>query len=439
MDKKTVTKMLEGASKKDYIEIISKMSAYSKESEEVILKWCQTHNKNYKQQADEIEFKNCWKRAKNIISEFNMYGGGPDSDEEEAANKLYKMEKIVQEHEISWDVRAAILDEMLDEFYIGNSGFDDLLIDIAESLCTEKAEIKYLADALAQCGNNYYRNYAAHLYQEVGDDKQFLKTKLANLRYGSDYVEVAKYYKKQGNRQMELQYIWQGLEKSDGRLDKLINYVAPIYIKEKNDTELQRLYEFVIKTKWDINIIAIATQLYQYSKIIENYELKKAMLMRILDTCDKMDMRKWFDTCKKELKPEDWEKEYINILEKVKKRNKIYYLDICMQTGKEKEVLECLQKEMHGYNYGDLDYNQYFSKRLLNKYPDEILALYWRDVNTLLCVTNQKNYEVAASLLRKIKSLMQKSKKDEEWKQQFDALKEQHKRKRNFMVLLEKM
>lgn len=439
MDKKTVAKMLDGASKKDYIEIISKLSSYNKESEEVILKWCQTYNKKYKKQADEIEFKNCWKKAKNIIQEFNMYGGEPDSDEEEAAEKLCKMEKIVEEHEISWDVRVTILDEMLHELYIGNSGFDDLLIDIARSLCTENAEIKYLADALAQGSSNYYRGYAAHLYQEIGDDEQFLKTKLANLRYGSDYVEVAKYYKKQGNRQMELYYIWQGLEKSDGRLDELINYVAPIYIKERNDAQLQRLYEFVIKTKWNINIIAIATQLYQYSKIIENYELKKLMLMRILDTCDKEDMGKWFNTCKKEFKPEEWEKEYDKILEKVKKRNTTCYLDICMQTGKEKEVLECLQKEMHGYDYWDLDYNQYFSKRLSQKYPDEVLALYWRDVNTLLRVTNQKNYQVAARLLQKIKSLMKKSKREDEWKQQFDSLKEQHKRKRNFIALLGKM
>lgn len=61
-----------------------------------------------------------------------------------------------------------------------------------------------------------------------------------------------------------------------------------------------------------------------------------------------------------------------------------FYLDICMETGEKKTVLETLQKANHGYYYGDIDYNQYFSSRLLDDYPDEVIMLYWRDINQSL-------------------------------------------------------
>lgn len=62
---------------------------------------------------------------------------------------------------------------MLEEFNIGNSGFDDLLIDIASSLCKTKEEKRYLADALAGGNSDYYRGYAANIYKSIGDNEKF--------------------------------------------------------------------------------------------------------------------------------------------------------------------------------------------------------------------------------------------------------------------------
>lgn len=43
---------------------------------------------------------------------------------------------------------------------------------------------------------------------------------------------------------------------------------------------------------------------------------------------------------------------------------------------------------------------------------------------------------MAVKILRKIKSLMKKNGNEEEWKKQFGNLKDKHKRKKNFMMLL---
>lgn len=277
--------------------------------------------------------------------------GGAYSDEDEAADAMWKMNEIVTKYDISWEVRVAILDEMMEEFNIGNSGFEDMLIDIASVFCQTDEEKRYLADALVDGTDEYYKGYAANIYKSIGDDEKFLQTKLGNLRYGSDYVQVAKYYLGRNNQQEALSQIWQGMEKCDGRLDELIDFAAPIYIKEGNEGELRRMYEFVMKTKWSINIVAIAKQLYHYAKEKGDYDSGKKMLWLILDSCEKSEVEKWFEVCKQEFREEDWARDYDRVLDKVRKKDMKFYLDICMKTGKENVVLEELQKERHGYDF----------------------------------------------------------------------------------------
>lgn len=58
--------------------------------------------------------------------------------------------------------------------------------------------------------------------------------------------------------------------------------------------------------------------------ITEDYASKKKMLLLILDTCDQNEVEEWFEICKSELSDEDWEKEYDNILQKVRKKIKVF-------------------------------------------------------------------------------------------------------------------
>lgn len=308
MDKKVVNEMLENAGRDDLMGLIAKMTDTGYKAEKIVTDWCRKHNKKNQEKAIEIELKNLWREAQAVISEFNEYGGGPESDEDDAYSNLREMDRIVQEHRLSWESRREILDEMLEEFYVGNSGFDDILIEVADSFCSSDEERRYLAEQMAKGGSGYYKDYAANIFKSIGDEERFLQIKLDNLTYGSDYVEVAKYYAKRRDHEKELEYIWKGLERSEGKLDVLIDYVAPIYIKKKNDKELKRLYKLVLNTKWDLNIAALAKHLYRYAGEREDYESKKKMLLLLLDTCEKKELKKWFQACREELHKEDWEK-----------------------------------------------------------------------------------------------------------------------------------
>lgn len=439
MDREKAEGILKGASQKELIDIIWKMTTHSREAENVLISWGRKNTKAEKELVYEAELQNLWSEAQEIISEFNEYGGGPEDEEEVAGDNLELMREIVNEHPVSWEVRKAILDEMLCEFEMGNSGFDDQLIDVSEEFCQTEEEIRYLADRLSGGNNGYYKSYAARLYQAIGDEEQFLQARFANLNYGSDYIEVAEYYARKGDHNKEMEYIWKGLKECSGRLDELIDYAAPIYRGQKNEAELRRLYKLAIATKWDLNIAAIARHLYEYAKEKGDYASEKKMLLLLLDVCNQSDLKTWFDSCQKELSGEDWKKEYSGIMKMIEKKDRKYYLDICMETGREAEVLKYLQSEERRYDYWNLDYGQYFSERLFAKYPDEILALYWRNVRTLLQVTKNRNYEMAVSLLTKIKSCMKQIGRTQEWNRQFAELKETHKKKRNFIGMVQRL
>lgn len=440
MDKQTVNEMLENADRDDLIGLIAKLTDMGGEAERAVTDWCRKHNKKNRERAIEIELGNLWREARAVISEFNEYGGGPESDEEDACDNLWAMDTIVREHRLSWEIRREIVDEMLEEFYVGNSGFDDVLMEVADSFCSSDEEKRYLADKMAGGSSGYYKNCAADIYKSIGDSERFLQIKLSNLTYGSDYIDVARYYAGQGDHERELEYIWEGLERCKGRLDELIDYAAPVYMKKKNDKELKRLYKLAVDTKLDGNIAAIAKHLYRYSGQRSDYESKKKMLLLLLDTCDEREIKTWFQACGEELHREDWEREYESLLGKIRNRDLKYYLDICMETGREEEVLKYLQGDCRRVNdWYHVDYNQYFSDRLAEKYPDEILALWWRDVNNLLCVTNKKNYSMVAGFLKKIKALMKKNGRQAEWERKFAGLKEEHKRKKNFLAIVKSM
>ena len=149
MEKKKVSELLKNADRETFIDIIAKMSEHGPESEKVIKDWHKRNSEKYHKKAVAGELEECWEEARAVISEFNEYGGGPESDEEEACDHLWRMDELVKEHDIDWEDRVEILDEMLEEFYEGNSGFDDILIDVASSFCKSEQEQRYLADKLA--------------------------------------------------------------------------------------------------------------------------------------------------------------------------------------------------------------------------------------------------------------------------------------------------
>ena len=90
----------------------------SQSAKEVFLEYCRKKEKDTKTANYNIiienQIKQHWANAKKIIKEFNMYGGGSETDEDDAYYELRKMEELFKENNMLWTLRKSILDEMLD-------------------------------------------------------------------------------------------------------------------------------------------------------------------------------------------------------------------------------------------------------------------------------------------------------------------------------------
>lgn len=438
MDKKTVNTLVGKFNQEQLKDLIYYMVSRSEQAQQALLDYCQKKEADMKSENHDLiiesQLRQHWRKASEIIEQFDMYGGGPEDDEDEAYDELGIMDTLFQNNKVSWDVRKEILDEMLDFVASDNSGFTDSLMDVALLMCLTKEEKLYLADCLSHNGNSYYRGLAANIYLENGEDQKFLDNKKANLLYSSDYLELADYYKKHGQEEQALQVVLEGLHKTDGRLDEIYKYLFDYYRKKQDEAALEKLYKNSEKKRW--NQDTITELMYQYYRDKGDYKKQKEALIKLVSLSDSRKLYKLYQKCKAELKAEDFDKEEQKILQIIKKSSLSVYFDILIEKGETREVIQYITQHQQYSGWG-LDQGHYFSKRLLDEYPREIIEMYWNEVSVYVGMGKEKNYNHAVSVLKDIRRIMKKNKWSEEWEARYKAFLEEHKRKKLLLKALD--
>ena len=435
MDIKTASTLLEGLSEKELIKIIVKLANYSTKGERWLLNYCKKNETNEKKQMiiAEKQLLSHWEKAEDIIYECNYYGGGPREDE--GYDELYKMQEIVNQSVVSWEIRKQIVDGMMEQFRIGNSGFDDALVDVAVDFCKTKEECMHLAGYLEKYGGNYYRNYAASMYFDLGEEEEFERVQADNLIYGSDYIRLAEYYKEEKkDLKKAVSLVETALKKADGRMDEVYTWLFKYYAKSGEEDKIINLYETAKKKKWDLDIMI--SLLYEYYKEKGDYGRQKEYLVQMMKYCDRDEVRRWFETCRTELKQEDFESNRKNIYEQLKKHNLREYCEVLLEEGNEEEVLTYLNERAPYDDFWAFDYKHKFSRRLAEKFPREIINYFQKECECYCAMGRNKNYCNAVSILKEIKKVMKQNNFQEEWEKYFAEFKERHKRKRNLLKLL---
>ena len=56
----------------------------------------------------EEQINDCWQVASEIIEEFDMYGGGPEEEENRACEKLEKMQELFGDHNLPWQFKERL-------------------------------------------------------------------------------------------------------------------------------------------------------------------------------------------------------------------------------------------------------------------------------------------------------------------------------------------
>jgi len=304
MDNKILIQLVGKMGKKELINLIGYLVQTNSFVEQTLLVYCQKKptptNKNL---VDEKLLIRRWKNALAIIDEANEYGGCSDQDEEDASYELQEITRLVQENDISWECRRAILDEMLVQISYNNCGFTDILVDTAEVFCRTTDEKEYFADYLAKNGSKFYKKYAAAIYREIGDVEKSLIIMKANLEYDTDFLDLAKYYDEQGDHKKALEITLNGLKLCTGRMDGIYKYLFNRYQESRNEKALCDLYENAIKKQRDIE--CIAELMYEYCKQKGDYHGQRNMLHKLIESCNSNTVKKWYEQCQKDFNQDD--------------------------------------------------------------------------------------------------------------------------------------
>ncbi|MCM1119650.1 MAG: hypothetical protein NC543_09855 [bacterium] len=435
MDKNTVRQLIEQYTREELLELVEYLADSDRAVRQKLLDFCQRKEKGAESDKFSLIVEEqigiYWSNAKEIIAEFDRYGGGPEWEEETVYEELEKMAGLFKEHQIPWAVRRQVLDEMLPFVASDNSGFTDCLVDVASDLCIAREEKIYLADFLAQKGNSYYQDVAARIYREFGEDAKFLEHQKAHLEYGEDYVELADYYIQHGDEKQALELLWEGVRKGEGGLSELYQYMFGYFKGIEDEESLEKLY--MISQKRPRGKDVILELMHQYYREKGEYERQKETILELFAYIDKNDLYKLYEECKKELTAEDFATEEKNILEVIRKRNLSAYLNILMDKRETEDVLAYILQHPNRGEWDDIDADHYFSKRLADQHPREVVEMYWNEVNEFVGRRRAKNYGHVVGVLKEIKEIMRGNKWDEEWERRYGEFLRGNEKKRALM------
>jgi len=285
---------------------------------------------------DELLFE-YWNRAQNIISEFNCYGGGPDEDEEEAYEWLEKITDLINEDKITSEAKRKFMDAAFVEYDAGNSGFDDTLMDLFFDLCKEKEEWEYLVKKLNNRPSDWRKKLVMSIYKNhLNDDTRYLEERLKNLHYGMDYWDLVQYYIGKGKKELALKTAQKGIEKGEGRLTELYDYLIEHFSKLHDDNALEMIAKTVMKRNNDEKYVL--DKLFEYYK---NHDYEKAK-EKLLQSYRNNSYKKYFEEYKRMksfLSQEDWEKIEPEIIKEAQNRNLYDYMNICLEKGMKDTVI----------------------------------------------------------------------------------------------------
>ena len=277
----------------------------------------------------EKQLKHYWGIARKIIREANKYGG--TNRERQGYDALYQIREVVKGKEISWDLRRSVVDEMMEEFYQGNSGFDDTLVNTCGVLCSSKEEELYLAGKLKKSSSHYYKKIAADIFEKYGQANEFIEILSTNLKYGSDYIALAEHYKKEGQPELAVELVEGDINNVYFGSGDVYAWLFKEYAKRKQEDKIQNLYNRALRKQKSVDVLA--ELMYQYYR--NDYGKMRQYLFKMLEVCRTDAIRKWYDECATVLHADDWATQKEQIQKTIKQQD----LNIASQNTNLEEIV----------------------------------------------------------------------------------------------------
>ncbi len=374
-----------------------------------------------------------WESARSIISEFNEYGGGPEDDEDEVYDYLFRISELIEDGDFSSATKFRFLDEAFKEYNIGNSGFEDGLMEIFFEICQTKEEWEYLVKKLDEYPSDWRKKLIMDIQRRfLEDDEAYLRERMQILSYGMDYWDLVNFYLEKNDSEKTLSTAEEGILKGEGRLTELFEFLWEYFSKKEDVSSLERIVQTALfRNKEEKNML---DRLFEYYRSRGDYEHSKAALLKSFEFTRQKHYTE-YKRLKGFLNEPDWKLIEPEVLDKIKKENFHDYLQICLDKGMKEMVVESIlnpPKNRFGYSIED-NFDE-FADELKTDFPEKVIEYYWRKAYRNIPKGDRKTYRTAAVYLGKVKGIYLDVLNDEaSWIKLFSNLKYEFRRRPAFL------
>ncbi len=345
-----------------------------------------------KQQIYEEEFNNHFGRACEILEEFNQYGGGPEDEENEVYSELEEIKELFQQQKLNAKLKLEFFEKIFFYYDWNNSGLSDMVMDVVFEIASEDEDWRYIIKKLEakKQDSGWRKEMIAGIYKNhLKNEEKYLELREKNLEYGSDYYDLVDFWHKKGEVEKAAEIAKEGVEKCENSSGNLLEYLFSHYKKQDYDKALDYLKKIYINTS-----------------NFDNYKRLKNFS-----------------------KAEDWEnidKWCQNLLAKEKSFHELARID---EFNKNYNKVLAYVLSVSKNDWGD--WNDYekedFAKRLVDKYPEELLLFYKKKVDKQVNNMSRESYRIAAGYAKEVKEIYCKQlNKENEWLEYINAIRQQY-------------
>jgi len=231
--------VLEDFTKEQLISIIKKAIEKDKSFKQEIGCLISKNRDNFKKinedEKNYSEYDTLWVEAEGIISKFNEFGGGDEEDEDIVYNNLDKIVELIKQEKLDEETKIEFMNNCFECYFWDNSDFEDLLRDSIFEVCDSKENWLLMIEKLKKSNSDYDLQCIMNIYKDkLNDDQSYLKIRMGKLHYGVDYLNLVDYYIKKREIEKAIETAKEGIEKGEGRIIDLIEFLLNFFIKNKD-------------------------------------------------------------------------------------------------------------------------------------------------------------------------------------------------------------
>lgn len=143
------------------------------------------------------EYRDKFSETIDIISEFNMYGGGLQEEEYRAYENMEHILSLLEDGKLPDECRKEMIHELMEQYLEGNSGFDDDIWDWIEQIACEEEHWHLIISYLKRSNSTYDQSLMLKIYQhKLGNEDTYELMRMQQLTYGSDYWDLDEWNKR---------------------------------------------------------------------------------------------------------------------------------------------------------------------------------------------------------------------------------------------------